>query len=90
MSRTPEQRDADEALTAAIARVWEAYAPDDDGEQGMLGDYIVIGARFGFDEHGDRWTQVGSFTRDNNVPMYIQLGLLAERDNWLRQPDEDD
>ncbi len=83
MSRTPEQRAADDALTAAIEAVWAAY-DDDDPDRGVLTDFVVIGARAGFDSDGDRWTSVGTFTRDNSVPLHVQLGLLEYRGTRIR------
>jgi hypothetical protein len=82
MSRTPEQRAADEALTVAVEAVWAAYI--DDPDRGVLTDFVVIGARAGFDEDGDRWTSVGTFTRDNAVPLHVQLGLLEYRGTRIR------
>ena len=82
MSRTTDQRAADEALTAAVEAVWDAYA--DDPDRGVLTDYTVVGTCAGFDEDGDRWTLVGAFTRDNNVPVHVQIGLLEYRLTRLR------
>jgi hypothetical protein len=82
MSRTPEQRAADNALTAAIESVWAAY--DNDPDRGVLTDFIVVAARAGFDDDGDRWTSVGTFTRDNSVPLHVQLGLLEHRGTRIR------
>lgn len=82
MPRTPEQQAADEALTTALEAVWDIYA--DDPDRGVLTDYIVVGACAGFDEDGDRWTSVGAFTRDNSVPIHIQIGLLEYRLARLR------
>lgn len=82
MPRTPEQKAADEALTAAIEAVWDAYA--DDPDRGVLTDYTVVGACAGFDEDGDRLTLVGAFTRDGNVPIHVQIGLLEYRLARLR------
>lgn len=82
MPRTPEQKSADEALTAAIEAAWAVY--DDDPDRGVLTDYTVVAARAGFDEDGDRWTSVGAFTRDAAVPIHVQIGLLEYRLARLR------
>ncbi|MFF4026988.1 hypothetical protein ACFYY5_29485 [Nocardia elegans] len=47
-------------------------------------DYTVVAARAGFDEDGDRWTSVGAFTRDDAVPIHVQIGLLEYRLARLR------
>jgi hypothetical protein len=82
MPRTPEQQAADNALTAAIESVWAAY--DDDPDRGVLMDYMVVAARAGFGEDGDRWTSVGAFTREDSVPIHVQIGLLEYRLARLR------
>ncbi|MFE7744371.1 hypothetical protein [Nocardia sp. NPDC057455] len=93
MPRTPEQKAADEALTAAIEQAMRAHFPDDD-DPGLLMDYTVIAARGGIDDEGERWASTVSLTRDNNVPSYVQIGLLDTRLTWLRaaiqRADEDD
>jgi hypothetical protein len=83
MSRTPEQIAADEALTAAIEQVWRAY--DDDPDPGLLLDYTVIAARRGVHDDGETWSSVGAFTRDDNVPTFVQMGLLQHRLTRLKQ-----
>lgn len=83
MARTPEQKAADDALTVAIEQAMHAYFADDD-DPGLLMDYTVVAARGGIDDEGDRWSSTVSLTRDNNVPGYIQFGLLDTRLSWLR------
>ncbi|MET8430143.1 hypothetical protein [Nocardia sp. NPDC004860] len=83
MARTPEQKAADEALTAAIEHAMRVYFDDGD-DPGLLMDYTVIAARGGIDDEGDRWTSVVTLTRDDNVPGYIQIGLLDSRLSYLR------
>ncbi|TDP29778.1 hypothetical protein [Nocardia ignorata] len=85
MPRTPEQREADEALTAAIDAVWAAYIDDDD--PGLLTDYMVIGVRRGYDDEGDSWSQVCRFSRDDSVPEYVLLGLLEQTRSAMTRPD---
>ncbi|MFC4128905.1 hypothetical protein [Nocardia rhizosphaerae] len=88
MPRTPEQREADDALTTAIETVWDAYLElDDDNDPGLLTDYMVIAVRRGYAEDGDPWAQVWRFTRDDSVPEHIQLGLLEQTRTWLTRPD---
>ncbi|WP_280357091.1 hypothetical protein [Nocardia otitidiscaviarum] len=89
MSRTPEQIAADNALTEAIDAVWRAY--DDDPDPGLLLDYTVVATRRGIDNDGDTWTSVGAFSRDDNVPVHVQMGLLLQRLTRLKQQlaDED-
>lgn len=84
MSRTPEQRAADDALTEAIEGVIRAYIDQDGDNPGLLTDYVVTGAREGIDEDGERYCSVVSFTRDDSVPSHTQIGLLDTRLSWLR------
>lgn len=78
MSRTPEQRAADEALTAAIERAIIAYAQDTD-EPAVLGPYAVVAGQAAYDDDGDLDSYVWHHTRDDNVPFYVERGLLMER-----------
>ncbi len=88
MPRTPEQREADEALTAAVESVWTAYLElEDENDPGLLTDYMVIAVRRGFDEEGDTWSQVARFSRDGQVPEYVQLGLLEQARSAMTTPD---
>ncbi|OZF25348.1 hypothetical protein CH296_27830 [Rhodococcus sp. 14-2496-1d] len=74
MSRSEEQRDADDALTAAIERVWFAYYPDT--EPGILMEYVVNARRRTFDEDdGSPLTSNATMPRDGNVPLDTLLGL---------------
>lgn len=73
MTRTPEQRDADDALTAAIERVLQAY---DDGDAWMLTEYVVVTAQHRYDDEGESLTAVGALFRDGDVPTHRALGLL--------------
>ncbi|BDB58971.1 MULTISPECIES: hypothetical protein [Rhodococcus] len=72
MPRTPEQIAADDALTAAIDRVWAAYS---DIEDGVLVDYIVVANRRHWDADGDTATSTFLHNRDDSVPIANQLGL---------------
>jgi hypothetical protein len=71
--RTAEQRDADEALTAAIEQVLRAYG--EGAWNGVLTEYIVITSQQNFDDDGEGLTAVGSIFRDGEVPLHRALGL---------------
>ncbi|MDG4832427.1 hypothetical protein O7627_24410 [Solwaraspora sp. WMMD1047] len=72
-SRTPEQRAADDALTAAIQQTLDAYAGSGPW---LLTEYVVVTAQQGYDEDGDGITAVGQLYRDGDVPLHRALGLL--------------
>ena len=74
MSHTPEQREADAALTAAIEQTLTAYA--DDGQAWILTEYVVLTAQTRYDDEGDPTTAVGTLFRDGDVPYHRALGLL--------------
>lgn len=74
MSRTPEERNADEALTTEVDRVVRTYSPELD--LGILTDYVVIAAFQGFDADGEDETYVTLHPRDGNLPIYRIMGLL--------------
>lgn len=72
-TRSPEQKSADEALTAAVETVNRAYY----GEGGrLLTDYVVVFAEQSWDEDGDSVTAVGVNPRDGDLPIYKTIGLL--------------
>lgn len=71
-TRTDEQRAADEALTAAIARSMQAYEWTD----GLLTDYVIVTVQQSFTDDGDMGTSTGLLYRDNGLPYYRILGLL--------------
>jgi hypothetical protein len=70
--RTPEQRESDAALTAAIEQSMLAYGWTD----GLLTDYVVVTVQQSFDEDGTMGSSYGSLYRDNGIPYYRILGLL--------------
>lgn len=73
MSSTPEQRDADQALTEAIARCSVAHF----GESGrVLTEYVVVISRQGWDDDGDSVTSVETLHSDGDVPLHRCLGLV--------------
>ncbi|WP_280465857.1 hypothetical protein [Nocardia brasiliensis] len=83
MSRTPEQIAADNALTEALEGVWAAYCPEPD--PGVLLEYTVLATRRGMNIDGSAWSSFGAFTRDDNVPTYVQMGMLQYRLTRLKQ-----
>ncbi|AYF29302.1 hypothetical protein CSH63_17890 [Micromonospora tulbaghiae] len=72
-SRTPEQVAADDALTAAIEQVLQAYGDD---QAYILTEYVVVTSQQRFDEDGDGITAIGCINRDSDVPYHRVLGLL--------------
>jgi hypothetical protein len=83
-SRTDEQRQADDALTAAIDTTIRAYYGRDD-EVPLLTDYFVIGCQRGFDEDGDSVTAIVTLSRDGVVPAHTLLGLVEYAGTRLRK-----
>lgn len=81
MARTAEQTAADEALTAAIERVLQAY---DDGHAWILTEYVVVTSQHRFDDDGDPLTAVGVLPRDGDVPLHRSLGLVEYVSTRLR------
>ncbi|MGY2019386.1 hypothetical protein [Nocardia gipuzkoensis] len=73
MTRTPEQKAADDALTAAIEAVQAAY--DDDPIEGVLTAYIVIAKRRWWEEDDAGVTSITSISKDNALPVDEMLGL---------------
>jgi hypothetical protein len=82
MSRTPEQRAADAALTAAIEQTLTAYA--DDGQAWILTEYVVLTAQTRYDD-GEASTAVGALYRDGDVPLHRALGLVEYASTRMRK-----
>ncbi len=74
MTRTAEQREADDDLTRAVERVIGLY--DNDGEHWVTTDYMVIAAQRRYDDDGDPLTAVAIAYRDGDVPIHHALGLV--------------
>lgn len=72
--RTTEQQAADEALTAAVRQIAEAYASESDAGW-MLTEYLVVYATQGWDDDGDQCTSLGTATMDGTTPIHRLLGL---------------
>ena len=88
MTRTPEQKAADDALTAAIEGCFNAYvAPDE--HHWVMSEYVVILARQTYDSDGDGITAVASLFRDGDVPTHRAIGLLEYVRDRLRNPGQD-
>lgn len=87
MSRTPEQIDADDALTVAIDRCVEAYHGLDDG---ISLEYVVIVARQRISDENEAEYSFDTIYRDNSVPTTRVMGLLeaASRTLSVEVPDE--
>lgn len=73
--RTPEQVAADEALTAAITRVFDAYG--DDGHAYVMSEYLVIASHHRYADDGEPMSGVSIMFRDGDVPYHRALGLLT-------------
>lgn len=76
MSRTPEQKAADEAVTAAVEAQLAAYSEPGE-EPALLTDYVVLSAQRGFDDDGRSFTTYASMPRDGDLPIHVLLGLTA-------------
>lgn len=74
MTRTPEQVAADDALTAAIEAVQQAYHGDDN--VGVLTSYVVLVKRKFWDSDGDGVTAISSMPKDGDVSIDELLGLV--------------
>ena len=90
MTRTPDQKAADNALEEAVKRALEAY----DLNRGALVDVLVLSAQTRFDEDGGQYTTVARLTL-GGMPHYRILGLLdfaqaAYRGDISATPDEDE
>lgn len=75
MPRTPEQRAADEQVTAAIDACRRAYFPH--GANELLTDYVVAYVTATYDENGDSAGGIGVIVRDNDLPPHRVRGLLS-------------
>lgn len=73
MSRTPEQVKADDALTEAINAVHRAYHDD---SQGVLTTYLVLAHRTYWGDNGERFVSSFCNTKDSDVPLFEQLGMI--------------
>lgn len=71
-TRTPEQKAADEQLTAAIEAHQRAY-----GEPpAVLSEYVVLAASHRWDDDGEPVTAVALIYRDGDLPWHRALGLV--------------
>jgi hypothetical protein len=88
VSRTPEQVQADDALTAAIEQCMHAYHGQE--RPFVLTEYLVITSQQGFDDDGEGLTAVGALYRDNDVPTHRAVGLIEYVGARLRKNITDD
>ncbi len=84
MARTPEQIEADDALTAAILAARNAYFPE--AAENLLTDYVVTFADVRYDDDGERQVGVGWLLRDNEVDAYKVRGLLQDHLSLMDRP----
>lgn len=73
MSRTEEQKTADEALTAAIEAAVRAYFED---EGWVTAEYLVVAAQNRLGPGGEPETSIIQLNRDGDIPTYRALGLV--------------
>lgn len=74
MSRTPEQKEADEALTKAIDAAVSAYGFN---EKGLINtQYLVIVEQRGWADSGDSLSAFVSLYKDGDMGWSAILGLL--------------
>lgn len=71
--RTDEQREADDALRAAIERVAAAY--EDAASGWVVTEYVTIYSQQGWDADGDQCTAVGTAVDGGTTPIHRLLGL---------------
>jgi hypothetical protein len=90
VSRTPEQRKADDNLTEAIDAVRKAYDCHGEIDGFLMTDYVVIYAAQKYDKDGDSLTALGIMPRDADVPLYRLMGMgeyaVAQ---WCKRATED-
>lgn len=91
MTRTDEQRQADEQLTAAIERTRRAYM-DPTEQPDLVTDFVVIVAATRFDDDGDETAVYDILFRDGSIRDHAAYGLLKVGERLLvrmEEPDEE-
>lgn len=73
-TRTPEQKAADEQLTAAIEANLHAYRADRPAS--VLSEYVVLAASHRWNDDGEPVTSVATIYRDGDVPWHRAMGLV--------------
>lgn len=90
MSRTPQQKQADDRLTEAIEAALIAH----DIKTGVVSEYIVLVAQHRFGDDGAQHVSIGRLVSGDGVPHYRLLGLLDYAATCYRasitEPDEDE
>lgn len=82
MARTPQQIAADDALTAAIDAMHQAYHHE---VEGVLTKYLVIAQRQFWDDDGQSMSTVYSSPLNDGLPLSDQLGLVEFAGARLRK-----
>lgn len=94
MTRTSEQKQADEALTAAIEQVMAAY---NEIVKGVLSSYIVIAQRKFWNDDGDPLTQTyyipcedgASVSASDGLGMVEYIGVRLRKQIWVEDDEGD-
>jgi hypothetical protein len=75
--RSPERVKADEALTAALEELLRVM-DDPNPRPWVLGDYVIVAAQSALDDdENGTLTQYSWINREQSVPHYRAMGLLA-------------
>jgi len=82
MPRSPEQIEADEALTSAIERCAYAYGVYDSGD--VIGDYMVIAATQMIDQQGDVQHSYINLLRNGKISGVMAIGLAESAASDLK------
>lgn len=84
--RTPEQRDADVDLRAAIERVAQLQAPEGE-DDGLLVDFVVVAQYTRFTDEGDETSAYFMQYPNGSIPSHRALGLLRLGMKFLMDDD---
>jgi hypothetical protein len=74
MALTPEQRQANDELNAAIAKLMDAMGFNN-GTM-VVTDWLVCVAQHGYDQDGDSQTGISYLIRDGDLAWHRLLGLV--------------
>jgi hypothetical protein len=82
--RTPEQKTADDNLTAAVEAVAEAYGYNQPGF--INNEYLVVLHQRGWgDDVDDTYSSVALLYRDGGLPWMAIMGLLTMANRRVRR-----
>jgi hypothetical protein len=84
VSDTQDRRERSAKLHAALEEYLEGQ-----GFEGMLGDWLVVGAVVRIDEDGDPDATYFTAMTGGSMLQHIALGLLAKAEDALVSPDEE-